>query len=68
MVGSPTSAACPKRLSRRPALSLPIGGMTCATCAGRVERALAKVPGVAAASVNLATSAPSCAAPRRWPK
>ena len=42
-------------LAAGPALSLPIGGMTCATCAGRVERALAKVPGVAAASVNLAT-------------
>jgi Cu+-exporting ATPase len=37
------------------ALSLPIEGMTCASCVARVERALAKVPGVAAASVNLAT-------------
>jgi len=36
-------------------LSLPIEGMTCASCAGRVERALARVPGVAAARVNLAT-------------
>ncbi|WP_341893486.1 heavy metal translocating P-type ATPase, partial [Variovorax sp. YR752] len=36
-------------------LSLPIEGMTCASCVGRVERALAKVPGVAQASVNLAT-------------
>jgi P-type Cu+ transporter len=35
--------------------SLPIAGMTCASCAGRVERALAKVPGVREASVNLAT-------------
>lgn len=33
---------------------LPITGMTCASCAGRVERALAKVPGVESASVNLA--------------
>ncbi len=33
---------------------LPIGGMTCASCAGRVERALGKVPGVQRASVNLA--------------
>ncbi|MEO8557992.1 MAG: heavy metal-associated domain-containing protein, partial [Rhodospirillales bacterium] len=32
---------------------LRIGGMTCATCAGRVERALKKVPGVSSASVNL---------------
>ncbi|MCC6609058.1 MAG: copper-translocating P-type ATPase [Burkholderiales bacterium] len=29
--------------------------MTCANCSARVERALAKVPGVAAAAVNLAT-------------
>jgi len=34
---------------------LPIAGMTCASCAGRVEKALKAVPGVAAASVNLAT-------------
>ncbi|TDY20254.1 Cu+-exporting ATPase [Paraburkholderia sp. BL6665CI2N2] len=34
---------------------LAIGGMTCASCAMRVERALAKVPGVLGASVNLAT-------------
>ncbi|MBB3260924.1 Cu+-exporting ATPase [Paraburkholderia bannensis] len=34
---------------------LDIGGMTCASCAMRVERALAKVPGVTRASVNLAT-------------
>ena len=32
-----------------------IGGMTCASCAMRVEKALAKVPGVAHVSVNLAT-------------
>ncbi|MDA8252490.1 MAG: heavy metal translocating P-type ATPase [Rhodospirillales bacterium] len=34
---------------------LAITGMTCATCAGRVERALSHVPGVARAEVNLAT-------------
>ncbi|WP_342653727.1 heavy metal translocating P-type ATPase [Pseudomonas sp. F3-2] len=33
---------------------LPITGMTCASCAGRVERALRKVPGVQSATVNLA--------------
>ncbi|TFY85681.1 Cu(2+)-exporting ATPase [Pseudomonas kairouanensis] len=33
---------------------LPISGMTCASCAGRVERALGKVPGVHSVSVNLA--------------
>ena len=36
-------------------VSLPITGMTCASCVRRVERTLGKVPGVAAASVNLAT-------------
>ena len=34
-----------------------VEGMTCASCAGRVERALAAVPGVAQATVNLATEA-----------
>ncbi|RQH00237.1 heavy metal translocating P-type ATPase [Paraburkholderia dinghuensis] len=32
-----------------------IGGMTCASCANRVERALSRVPGVAGVTVNLAT-------------
>ena len=36
-------------------LSLPVEGMTCASCVGRVERALAAVPGVHTAAVNLAT-------------
>ena len=35
-------------------LALPIEGMSCASCVGRVERALKAVPGVASASVNLA--------------
>ncbi|KAA0695299.1 copper-translocating P-type ATPase [Halopseudomonas laoshanensis] len=35
--------------------SLPVEGMTCASCVGRVERALKAVPGVQTASVNLAT-------------
>jgi P-type Cu+ transporter len=38
-----------------PTLDLGIGGMTCASCVGRVEKALRKVPGVREASVNLAT-------------
>ncbi|WP_119288923.1 heavy metal translocating P-type ATPase [Azohydromonas sediminis] len=37
--------------------TLRIDGMTCASCVGRVEKALARVPGVLAASVNLATEA-----------
>jgi Cu+-exporting ATPase len=36
-------------------LDIGIGGMTCASCVNRVERALKKVPGVAEATVNLAT-------------
>jgi Cu+-exporting ATPase len=36
-------------------VSLPVEGMTCASCVGRVERAIRAVPGVAGASVNLAT-------------
>jgi len=35
-------------------VSLDIGGMTCANCAGRVESALRGVPGVVSAEVNLA--------------
>lgn len=34
--------------------ALAIEGMTCASCANRVEKALAKVPGVLSAEVNLA--------------
>ncbi|CAM3640167.1 heavy metal translocating P-type ATPase [Roseateles saccharophilus] len=34
---------------------LQVGGMTCASCVGRVEKALLKLPGVSSASVNLAT-------------
>ena len=39
----------------RPNHQLNIEGMTCASCVGRVEKAIANVPGVAKASVNLAT-------------
>lgn len=34
---------------------LPIEGMHCASCVGRVEKALSAIPGVTGASVNLAT-------------
>ena len=34
---------------------LPVEGMTCASCVNRIERFLRKTPGVAEASVNLAT-------------
>ena len=34
---------------------LPVRGMTCASCSGRVERALKAAPGVVDARVNLAS-------------
>src|SRR3954471_2619822 len=57
MMGSPTSpVTMPEAPSfPLPTLSLPIAGMTCAACAGRVQRALGKVPGITDATVNLAT-------------
>jgi Cu+-exporting ATPase len=36
-------------------LDLRVGGMTCASCVARVERALLRQPGVTGATVNLAT-------------
>ncbi|KPQ13973.1 MAG: copper-translocating P-type ATPase [Rhodobacteraceae bacterium HLUCCO18] len=36
-------------------VSLPVVGMTCASCVGRVEKALSRVEGVGKATVNLAT-------------
>ncbi|MEI8326523.1 MAG: heavy metal translocating P-type ATPase, partial [Betaproteobacteria bacterium] len=44
-----TQAAAPATLD------IGIGGMTCASCVARVEKALKRVPGVQDASVNLAT-------------
>jgi Cu+-exporting ATPase len=44
-------------------LRLDITGMTCASCAGRVEKALRRVEGVREASVNLATETASVTAP-----
>ena len=38
----------------RDVIALPVEGMTCAACATRVEQALARVPGVFEAHVNLA--------------
>ena len=36
-------------------VTIPVKGMTCASCVSRVERALKKVPGVSQATVNLAS-------------
>ncbi|PIF28126.1 Cu+-exporting ATPase [Acidovorax sp. 56] len=57
---NPTPSSAPPSVSSPAAeaalsLDLGIGGMTCASCVGRVERALRKVPGVQDATVNLAT-------------
>nr|WP_186276221.1 heavy metal translocating P-type ATPase [Burkholderia gladioli] len=51
---APTAASAP--------IELDIAGMTCASCSNRVEKALAQVPGVSRASVNLATERASVSA------
>jgi Cu+-exporting ATPase len=38
-------------------LTLPVEGMTCASCVARVEKTLKKIDGVEIANVNLATEA-----------
>ncbi len=45
-------AAAAKTIERA---DLPIEGMTCASCANRIEKRLSKQPGVTSASVNFAT-------------
>ena len=51
---APTSTA-PTTTPGTAGCTLDIGGMTCASCVGRVEKALNRVDGVAVAQVNLAT-------------
>ena len=53
-VASSPEAAKPPQAGRH--LALEITRMTCASCVRRVERALEEVPGVAAATVNLAAA------------
>jgi len=48
-------AALPRPREAKGMIDLEVQGMTCASCVNRVEKALRKVPGVAEASVNLAT-------------
>ncbi|HEX7989978.1 MAG TPA: heavy metal translocating P-type ATPase [Stenotrophomonas sp.] len=51
-----SSSASPGKHTPGPSSEdLTIEGMTCASCVGRVERALKAIPGVTQASVNLAT-------------
>jgi len=49
------SAVLPLSDWKLPTLTLPIEGMSCASCVLHVEKALKAVPGVEAVSVNLAT-------------
>jgi len=48
----PTETTATKTFERA---DLPIEGMTCASCANRIEKRLTKQPGVTSASVNFAT-------------
>ena len=48
-------AAAPDAAPEVCSLDIGIGGMTCASCVTRVEKALNRLPGVSEASVNLAT-------------
>src|SRR3954471_19737014 len=50
-----TTTAPPQATASIASCTLDIGGMTCASCVGRVEKALNRVDGVAGAEVNLAT-------------
>ena len=55
-------SALPASITRTPSyvdFSFPVEGMTCASCVGRVEKALQAVPGVREVSVNLATEVAS---------
>ena len=53
---SPSTTSIPSTPSAVLAsIDIGIGGMTCASCVSRVEKALNKVPGVQTATVNLAT-------------
>ncbi|WP_026186956.1 heavy metal translocating P-type ATPase [Ensifer sp. BR816] len=49
------SAAATRRAEHTQRVSLSVGGMNCASCVARVEKAITAVPGVVSASVNLAT-------------
>src|SRR5215472_3962231 len=61
--GDPTAAAPPAPLDRAGrTVELTIGGMTCASCAARIEKKLNKVDGVTAA-VNFATAKASVSVP-----
>ncbi|MBW1710765.1 MAG: copper-translocating P-type ATPase [Deltaproteobacteria bacterium] len=53
--GNPISEENLDAIEKVSSTSIPIGGMTCATCVRRVEKALGDLPGVEDANVNFAT-------------
>jgi P-type Cu+ transporter len=55
MTGLAALPRLPRLRAASGALDLKVEGMTCASCVARVEKALRKVPGIAEATVNLAT-------------
>jgi len=55
MVGRLTLHTMTTETTTSSTIDIGIGGMTCASCVMRVEKALKKVPGVDSATVNLAT-------------
>ncbi len=52
-----TATALQPSASGKTDWTLPVEGMTCASCVSRVEKALSAIPGVSEANVNLATEA-----------
>jgi len=50
-----TTPPAPVEAERPSRLTLPVEGMSCASCVGRVERSLSALPGVSDVAVNLAT-------------
>jgi len=55
-LGYEIAESTPSRLESSLQTTVMVGGMTCAACVRRVEKALQTIPGVKGASVNLATS------------
>ncbi|MGH2733634.1 MAG: heavy metal translocating P-type ATPase [Actinomycetota bacterium] len=49
-----TEASSPREMAAKESFTFDVEGMTCASCAARVERILSRQPGVAAAAVNFA--------------
>jgi Cu+-exporting ATPase len=47
-------------------VTFPVEGMTCASCAGRIEKVLARVPGVTSAAVNQATAKATVEGAATW--